>query len=222
MSRIVTFALICLVSILPARSEQDWPSYGVMQLDDYVSYFQPGTFRTYSIEYDSHGIETILSADLIERGGDVYFSSSASGLSVGENYWAEDEFKYSKAVVPAASGEAKWDETRKRFVFILTREDLQQGDSRTTYWSSRNDELMISSDDVEFGSGSAFYDYLREISNGECCYTEEEYEDITLGLNSQNCAFVAHPSWEVICYNRHIKSGELQRVYYTRLEEGVS
>lgn len=202
--------------------ETDWPRYGVMDRAALESYFTPGVFRTHSPDYDSYGSETLERFDFVEEDGVTYLYQQSQSLNVAENILPSQEQEFVKAVAPSWSAKSRWDNFNKRAIHTYTRDEFLNDEGETQVWLSWDNDVRISPSDIEYGREDKYFDEAMTETNGECCLSLEEYESISVGSHSTNCAFVAHAIWEVRCYYRHMESGFQWSQFYTRLEAGIS
>ncbi|MEM9054389.1 MAG: hypothetical protein AAGB16_03605 [Pseudomonadota bacterium] len=219
------FGLVLCFALLAAgigeAEEREWPKFGVMSLADYQAYFTPGTYRTYNIEFDSYGSETISEINFASDEEVPVMNWQASALYVSDNLIPSIQQPYIKTVTPAYVFAPKWDESRKRFYYEVTQSGLQEGLTGDTVWLSEDKDVTVSPGDVSFGNEDVYYDRAEQETNGACCYSDEEFEQIHIGEHSLNCGFVAHPSWDVLCYFRSPGNASVDRVYYKRMDFAI-
>jgi hypothetical protein len=200
----------------------DWPNYGVMDRAALEAYFNPGIYRIYTPEFESNGSETIVRHEFVEEDGDINLYWESSSIFVEKTDLSSVERPFIKSVSDISLGITRWDQVNKRLSYRQDKEDIDASMSDRTIWMSWDDDVRLSPNDIEYGPQDKYYKDAYENTEGDCCYSEDEYVSLVAGMNTINCAFIAHPTWDIRCIFRNVKSQYYWTQFYSRLEEGVS
>ena len=218
----ILFAVLFLLAEIPAvadEPEEQWPSYGIMNWEAHKSYFRQGAYSYYMPSYDVYGQFTYTQIDYTEDGGTFLRSSEYSAFEVSENIIPSRGLPYMKEVYDDQD-ELKWQPGNNSFVYEFTDEEFDAGYSGEI-WLSNDRFIKLTKDDVRVGTPSEFYDEAIEATEGACCLTDEEHRFITVGTNTEQCFFVEHKQYDVLCHFRNLNSGYVNRVYYVRMQDAI-
>lgn len=220
--RAVFLALISsLAAFQAAHAEDDWPSYGVMTLEDHKAYFRPGAYLAYMDQLDITRRDVLHEIDWSEENGETIVTQTWSTVSVAENLLSAEPQPFVKMSYDAGPASMSWQPFRSGFIFTVNQNEVFDGEKDTPVWLSENEDLVIRPDDVEWGTEAAYYDEAYEETGGACCLSREEYEEVTAGAHVSSCSFVAHKTWEIMCISRHLETGTTWRTFFTRLEDAI-
>ena len=221
--RLFLALLIAVFSALsqPAAWSQndsgDWPSFGIMGLEDHKAYFREGTYSYHAPDYEMRGQFTYTRISYEEQGEETIRFGGYSAVEVYPNVLPSADQEFSKEVFDE-TGSATWATSRSAFVYEFTEQDIQlPGD----VWLSDNDFAKVTKDDVQYGPIQSYYNQARAETDGTCCRSVEEYKSITIGLNAEQCFFIEHKHYDVKCNYRHLSTGFQHSIYYVRLEDAI-
>ena len=222
-SRLAASIVMVVAVSSPASAEPDWPGYGVLTLEDYKAYFQPGRYLAFMDELQITRRDMLHSVDWHEddETGKPTFRSTWSALSVAENLLTDREEPYAKSVSEPRSATMTWQPYSSSFGFVVTAEEVEDEVDDLPIWLSNDTDLSISPGDVKWGVSEDYYELAHEQTGGACCLSDEEYDIVSIGEFTFNCSFVAHKTWEVMCIDRHVDTGYYWRTFYTRLEDSI-
>ncbi|NQY12312.1 MAG: hypothetical protein HRT81_00430 [Henriciella sp.] len=197
----------------------------IFRLVDYSHYFKPGVYRTHYPEYDASGVETIskIEIQMVDNKSSLEWISDE--LFIMKNNVFRTEYPFIKEIRMEQRILGDWcgDDLRFEYQVSPLSEDSSssQDGAQTEIWLSKDSLAEISMSDYFYGTDVQFHRDAITATDGDCCESQDEFEQNTVGATQLQCFFLEHPEWEVECVHTHVNSVSAISILYERLPLSV-